>query len=105
MKDNIVVIIVTSPVSSSKKIIDELVKKKLVACVNEIKNILSTYWWENKICKDKESLLIMKTKKVLVDKVIQEIKKLHPYKIPEIIIIPVVKGNKDYLQWVNSVTL
>lgn len=104
MKNSVVVVMVTTPVNSSKKIIDVLLKKKLVACVNEIKNIVSVYWWENKICNDKESLLIIKTQKILVSKLIQEIKKIHPYKTPEIIVLPVVKGNKDYLQWVKNTT-
>ncbi len=105
MKDNIVVIFVTSPITTGKKIALSLLDKKLVACVNEIRNINSFYWWENKICKDKESLLIIKTNKKKVNKVVKEIKKIHPYKVPEIIVLPVSKCNKEYALWVNNTVM
>jgi len=100
-----VVVLVTVPCNISEKIIKFLLTKKLVACVNEIKNVNSFYWWGNKICTDKESLLIIKTKKELFKKLEQEIKKVHPYKVPEIISIEINNGNKKYLDWINTVTI
>jgi periplasmic divalent cation tolerance protein len=100
-----IIVFVTAPKRETKKIINILLTKKLVACVNEIKNIDSYYWWENKICVDKESLLIIKTKKMLFKKLLQEIKKVHPYKVPEVISVDIKNGNKEYFDWINSVTL
>jgi len=100
-----IIVFVTAPNNKVKKIIDQLLTKKLVACINVIKNVSSYYWWENKICTDKESLLIIKTKKVLFKKLLNEIKKVHPYKVPEIISIEIKEGNKEYLNWINSVTI
>ena len=100
-----IIVFVTAPNNKVKKIIDQLLTKKLVACINVIKNVSSYYWWENKICTDKESLLIIKTKKVLFKKLLNEIKKVHPYKVPEIISIKMSEGNKEYLNWIDSVTI
>ena len=100
-----VVVFITVPQNKSKKIIKFLLTKKLVACVNEIKNINSYYWWEKKICNDKESLLVIKTKHCLFKQLIKEIKKVHPYKVPEIISIEINDANKEYLNWINSVTI
>ncbi len=100
-----IIVFVTVPNNKFKRIIDQLLTKKLVACINVIKNVSSYYWWENKICTDKESLLIIKTKKVLFKKLLNEIKKVHPYKVPEIISIKMSEGNKEYLNWIDSVTI
>lgn len=99
------VVFVSVPHSSADKIIINLLKNKLVACVNKIKDIKSFYWWENKICKDEETLLIIKTKKKLFSKIIKEIKKLHPYQVPEIISFEIYQGNKEYLEWIENTTL
>jgi periplasmic divalent cation tolerance protein len=100
-----VVVLVTVPYDKSKKIINLLLTKKLAACVNKIKTIESFYWWGNKICNDKETLLVIKTKKILFEKIVKEIKKVHPYKVPEIISIEINNGNKEYLDWIKEVTI
>lgn len=99
------VIFVTVPNKYADKIINHLLCNKIVACVNKVDNIKSFYWWENKICKDKESLLIMKTKKKLFKKALEAIKKLHPYKVPEIISFEIFQGSKEYLNWIEDTTL
>ncbi|MEN3014248.1 MAG: divalent-cation tolerance protein CutA [Endomicrobiia bacterium] len=101
---NFVMVITSVPAKSVDKIINYILKNKLVACVNRVRNVNSFYWWENKICKDKEDLLLIKTKKTLVNKIIEEIKKIHPYKIPEIISFEIYKANKEYLKWIKEIT-
>lgn len=102
MKEKYVVVFVTAPKKSCKKIISHILNKKLVACINEVRGVQSFYWWEKKICNDEENLLIMKTTSKLVEVLITEIKKVHPYQVPEIISIPILKGNKEYLNWVSE---
>jgi len=98
-----IVLSTCSSEKEAKKIADNLLNKKLVACVNMVNNVKSIYWWGNKILNDKECLMIMKTKKSLVKNVISTIKKIHSYKVPEIIELPIVKGNEDYLNWISEV--
>ncbi|MCS7152065.1 MAG: divalent-cation tolerance protein CutA [Endomicrobia bacterium] len=98
-----IIVFVTVPAKNYKKVVNHVLNKKLVACVNVIKDIQSFYWWEEKICSDKESLLIMKTTSDKFSVLVGEIKKVHPYKVPEIISLDIFKGNKEYLSWINEV--
>ena len=85
-----------------KKIGKQLVEKKLVACVN-ISKIDSIYSWKGKIENDSEYLAIFKTTKKNQVSLKNEIKKLHPYDVPEIAEITVNSMNKPYLDWlINS---
>ncbi len=86
-----------------KKIINYLLKKKIVSCINSFNKINSFYYWNNKIKKKKEIKIILKSFWNYKKKIIKIIKKLHPYKIPEILIFNVNKTNKEYLYWMNEV--
>lgn len=98
------VLLITTPnFKISKKIAQELVRKKIAACVNIIPKISSIYFWEDKICQDKECLLVIKTKLSNFSKLEKEVKKIHPYKVPEIIALQIKKGNVKYLKWIDSV--
>lgn len=83
-------------------IAENLVKEKLVACVNIIPGIKSVYEWNGEICNDEEKLLIIKTLETHVDKVFNYIKNHHPYDTPERINISVSKVGEDYLNWANN---
>jgi len=84
----------------AKKIGLTLVKKRSVACCN-IFPIESIYWWEGKIVKDKEVVLIAKTFEKNFKKVEKEVKKLHSYKVPCILEIPIKRVNLEYLNWLK----
>jgi len=84
----------------AKKVGLSLVKKRLATCCN-IFPIESIYWWQEKIVKDKEAALIVKTLKKNFGKIEREIKKLHSYTVPCILEILINKGNKEYLNWLE----
>ncbi len=81
-----------------------LVSKKLAACVNIIGNMKSIYHWEGKIESAEEVVIIAKTKKALVNEIIENVKTLHSYKCPCIVAIPIIDGNGDFLKWVRNET-
>ena len=85
----------------AEKIAQELVEKKMAACVN-VFDIASIYWWENQIEKGKEALGIIKTKRELIEKIVEEIKVSHSYECPEVIAIPIIAGSKEYLNWIDE---
>ena len=88
----------------TKKIANQLVKQKLAACVN-ITKIDSVYSWKGKIQNDSEYLAYFKTTKKNEKTLKNEIKKLHPYNVPEIAVINVNSMNKPYLDWLIDSTL
>ena len=95
-------IFVTVPnVRVANKITKILLEKKLVSCVNIIPKIKSVYWWENKVCKSNEQLLIMKSIKNNFSKIVKEIEKIHPYEVPEIVCVDIT-ANKNYLSWIKK---
>jgi len=63
------------------------------------------FTWKNQIEKDQELLLIIKTRASLLDKLTSFVKQNHTYEVPEVIAIPIIYGNKDYLQWIRDNTL
>ncbi len=102
---HVVVLITAETLGQGREIADALVGEKLAACVNLMPRIHSKFWWQGKIDSANESLLIVKTREALLDKVINLVKSKHSYTVPEIIALPIVGGNKDYLDWIDEATL
>jgi len=94
----------TTPEDKAESIADFILESKLAACVNIVSKVKSKYWWDNKIQCDQETLLIIKTREELINPLIEKIKEIHPYDVPEIIFIKIENGNKDYLDWIKNVT-
>ena len=94
-----VIIVSTFPDKQSiTKIANQMVKKKLAACVN-ITKISSVYAWKGKIENQSEYLALFKTTKKNQLALKKELKKLHPYDIPEIAEINVETINQPYMKW------
>ena len=100
----IVVLITASSAEEGEKIAMSLVDHHLVACVNVVPSIKSFFFWEGKPSQESEVLLIAKSRMPLLDKVIEQVKKIHSYKVPEIIALPVIGGSEEYLKWVEAST-
>ena len=95
------VVLVTASEKDGAKIAAELVKRKLAACVN-LMPIRSIYSWKGKIEDDQENLLIIKTKDSRIEQLKTTIKEIHPYEVPECIILPIEDGLPDYLKWIEE---
>jgi len=100
-----IVVLVTSPSEEeAERLASRLVEEKLAACIN-VMPTTSLFHWEDRLSRENERLLVIKTRNSLFGKLEKRIKELHSYEIPEVIALPVVAGSKDYLDWVADNTL
>jgi len=102
MTDSIVVMITCSSKREANKVKKVLLEKRKVACVNIIPKVDSFFWWKGKIDSSLEVLLLAKTKKNMIKEIITLVKKIHSYEVPEIIALPIIGGNRDYLNWIEK---
>ncbi|UCC66990.1 MAG: divalent-cation tolerance protein CutA [Deltaproteobacteria bacterium] len=81
-----------------------LVGEGLAACANIIPQVRSVYRWKGEIWDEAETLLIIKSREELFERIRSRIRELHSYEVPEIIAIGLDKGDVDYLKWIEEVT-
>src|SRR3989344_7743467 len=93
--DIVDVYITTKNLKESRKIAKVLIEERLAGCVNIIPKIESMYWWKGKINHHGESLIIAKTKKTSVKKIIYRVKHIHSYSVPCIVSLPITEGNPN----------
>lgn len=94
-----VVVLCTAPRDVAREIAGKLVGERLAACVN-IMDIRSIYWWEGEVQDDEESLLIIKTSHDMAGELERRILEIHPYEVPEIIVLEPIHIYEKYLGWV-----
>jgi periplasmic divalent cation tolerance protein len=104
MSDPMVVLVTCGSEEEAKKIANSLIEERLAACVNIISPVRSIYRWEGKIWDEKEWMLIIKTRKKRFEDLEKKVKSLHSYSVPEIIVLPIVKGSASYLKWLEEMT-
>ncbi len=104
MTEFILVLTTVPEEKSGQEIARRLVEERLAACVTISAAARSVYRWEGKICDETERVLFIKTKAGLYKKLEARIKKIHPYKVPEIIALSIEKGSADYLDWLGGET-
>ena len=98
-----VVVLVTAPRGKGVEIARKLVETRLAACVN-VGSVKSIYWWQGKVEEDDEDILVVKTRLELVNEIVEYIKGIHPYQVPEIIVLPIIGGYEEYLKWLRENT-
>ena len=105
MEDSYVVLLITtSTTGEAERISRLLLERKRAACVNIVPGVDSLFWWNDRLDSAKESLLIVKSRASLVPEIIELVKELHSYDVPEIIALPIIGGTQDYLEWIGKST-
>ena len=102
MEEFTVLFITTSNREEADKIANVLLNQRKVACVNIVPAVNSFFWWQGKLNSAQESLLLVKTKASLLPEIISLVKEVHSYEVPEIIALPIIGGNQDYLEWIGK---
>ena len=90
--------------ASAERIAEALVTEGVAACVNVLAECASVYRWQAKIEHSREVPLLIKTTHEAYPRLEIELRKLHPYEVPEIVAIPVTAGLPEYLNWVVQET-
>jgi periplasmic divalent cation tolerance protein len=103
MTGKIIVLVTCGSAKEARKIARVAVEQRLAACVNILANPMqSIYRWKGKVESAEEFLLIIKTTQSRFAKLQAEVKRLHSYDVPEIIALPVVRGDADYFAWISE---
>lgn len=96
-------VITTVPdINLGKNIAKKLVAEHLAACINIVGEVSSIYTWQEKICDEKEYVLLIKTDDFVVNKVFQRIRELHSYEVPELIALRINNIGKEYWDWLEE---
>ena len=103
MLDEYVVVLSTLPVDAEpSRIAKVLVEERLAACVNILPPMTSVYRWTDAIEEDTEHQMVIKTARVQLPALWDRIRDLHPYDMPEFIVLPIIDGNDAYLKWIGD---
>lgn len=96
-----VTVLMTAPGADvAEKVVRGLLDERLVACGNIVPGAVSLYRWEGAVHRDEEVVVILKTVRRLVPRVLERARALHPYEVPELLVQEVADGNQAYLDWV-----
>ena len=77
-----------------------LVEERLAACVNVIPGVQSVYWWEGRVNIESELVLVIKTTASMIDALEARIAEIHPYDLPELVVVDPERVTPRYLQWI-----
>jgi periplasmic divalent cation tolerance protein len=102
MTDCVVGMVTCSSRVQARKIARAVLGKKLAACVNITDGVESHYWWQGKLERAGECLLLIKTTRANAKALAATVKALHSYQVPEVIFLPVTAGERRYIQWVRD---
>jgi periplasmic divalent cation tolerance protein len=98
----LVIFVTAASRKEADKIAQALMQEKLAACVSIVPEVDSRYWWQGKIEHSRELLLVIKTRPARYQALEKRVRELHSYSVPEILALPVLKGNPAYLKWINN---
>jgi periplasmic divalent cation tolerance protein len=101
--DNYIVVLVTvSGKKEAEYIAQKLLEDKLIACANIIGPVSSHFHWEGKLEQAEEFFVLIKSRLDLFEELSERVKILHSYEVPEVLALPVIKGSKAYLDWLDG---
>lgn len=105
MADEYVVVLTTLPSNAdAAAFARNLVAEKLAACVNIHPEMTSIYRWEGAVSEDAERQLVIKTNRAQVGALWERVRDLHPYDVPEFVVLPIIDGSDAYLRWIGDST-
>lgn len=99
------VVFVTAPnVETAEVLAREMVEERLAACGSVIPGMISLFWWEDEVQREKEALVVLKTVREAIPALEERVLDLHPYEVPEFLVLPVDAAHEPYARWIGTET-
>jgi periplasmic divalent cation tolerance protein len=100
------VVLCNCPPAEAERIARGLLEARVAACVNLVPGVRSLYWWQGAVCDEVETTLLIKTADDRVDALRATIERLHPYEVPEVVVleVDVARSLSAYVDWVERET-
>ena len=102
--DAITVLTTVATADEAVALVRALLERRLIACGTLLPGARSLYRWEGRIADEQEVLVVLKTRSARLDSLRTAFAELHPYKVPELLALPVSAGTEKYLAWINRET-
>jgi periplasmic divalent cation tolerance protein len=102
--DAIVVMTTHANPDDAVKLVQTLLDRRLIACGSVFPGVRSLYRWQGKVADEHEVVVLLKTRSARLETLKLAFEELHPYKVPELLALPVTAGNAKYLEWINGET-
>jgi len=103
--DALIVLTTLSSEEEAASLVKALLDRRLIACGTIVPSVRSMYRWEGKLADEKEVMVFLKTRSARLEALEAAFEQLHPYKVPELLAVPVTAGNAKYLGWLSSETV
>lgn len=104
MEEAVVALITAPDEETAASLARAFVDAGVAACVNLVPRVRSIYRWQGEVCDEAETLMVVKTRRALVDRLQARLLEAHPYETPELLVLPVAHGAPAYLAWIAEVT-
>ncbi len=102
--DAVVVLTTLASADEGAAFVRSLLDRRLIACGTILPGARSLYRWEGKLADESEAIVLLKTRSACVDALEGAFAELHPYKVPELLVLPVAAGLERYLGWITDET-
>lgn len=97
-----VVLVTIQGAAAAETLVRQLVEEGVVACGNILPGVTSIYRWNDKVEREKEALVVFKTTAAGAERLLSRVPELHPYDVPEVLVLPVEAGYLPYVQWISE---
>lgn len=97
-----VVLVTAADVGAAESLVRRLVEEGVVACGNIVPGVTSIYRWKGRVEREMEVLVIFKTTAAGAAGLLRRVPELHPYDVPEVLVLPVEAGHPPYVQWIEE---
>ncbi len=102
--EQLVVLCTCPDAETARRLASEVVDRRLAACVNIVPGLTSVFYWEGGVQSESETLLVIKTTAAAYGALEARLVECHPYELPEVIAVPIVRGLPGFLEWIGEET-